>query len=90
MPEPIAHQELDLYARVDGTEHVIGQARVPIYANVTGKGDTLRAQLQFSVGDPVVQGIPGWDAKGQGARNALKKWRTQLETDLNAQDTGTP
>lgn len=84
MPEPIHHETLDLYARVGDQEHVIGQARVPVYVTLNGATGRLRDRVTFTVGEPVVTALEGWDAKGQGAKAALKKWRDTLLTEMNA------
>lgn len=83
MPEPIHHETMDLYARIDGAEHIIGQARVPIYATLNGPAKNLRDRVVFTVGDPEVKAHEGWDAKGQGAKAALKEWRDYLTGELN-------
>lgn len=81
--EPIHHETMDLYARIDGQEHIIGQATVPIYATLNGPAKNLRDRVVFTVGEPQVQAYAGWDAKGQASKSALKKWRDYLTRELN-------
>lgn len=93
MAEPIHHETLDLYARVGDAEHIIGQAKVPVYVTLDNTKGRLRDRVTFTVGEPVVTAHEGWDAKGQGAKAALKKWRDILLAEMNrvvAEEAATP
>lgn len=92
MSDPIAHKNVDLYAKVDDHEVVVARLDIPVYITVDYdkyRGiDTLAEATTYRAGRPEIHGIYPGDRGWREAEDATRAITQELEAHLNKTPAG--